>query len=234
MIVQASVISRFLECYATSASNLRGAKQRKKVQFTTAFGGARGGANSSISTSNHNLASVSKNSLKVVSYSISTSNHNFNFEAISIISLYLILFLHQTTTFLTLLRVTFCCILFYFYIKPQPTTVLKTYMGVVSYSISTSNHNTVMVIAKTSTVVSYSISTSNHNRVGFVYYNNWVVSYSISTSNHNLSNQLNDDAGVVSYSISTSNHNCAAQVAQGIRVVSYSISTSNHNMCQSR
>ena len=40
MIVQASVTSRFLECYATSAANLRGAKQRKKVRFTTAFGGA--------------------------------------------------------------------------------------------------------------------------------------------------------------------------------------------------
>ena len=43
MIVQASVILRFLEYYATSATNLRGAKQRKKVRFTTAFGGARGG-----------------------------------------------------------------------------------------------------------------------------------------------------------------------------------------------
>ena len=40
MIVQASVTSRFFECYATSVANLRGAKQRKKVRFTTAFGGA--------------------------------------------------------------------------------------------------------------------------------------------------------------------------------------------------
>ncbi len=39
------VTSIFLECYATSVANLRGAKQRKKVRFTTAFGGARGGAN---------------------------------------------------------------------------------------------------------------------------------------------------------------------------------------------
>ena len=45
MIVQASVTSRFLECYATSAANLRDAEQRKKVRFTTAFGGAEGGAN---------------------------------------------------------------------------------------------------------------------------------------------------------------------------------------------
>ena len=45
MIVQASVTSRFLDCHATSAANLCGAKQRKKVQFTTALGGAGGGAN---------------------------------------------------------------------------------------------------------------------------------------------------------------------------------------------
>ena len=32
-------------CHATSAANLCGAKQRKKVRFTTALGGAGGGAN---------------------------------------------------------------------------------------------------------------------------------------------------------------------------------------------
>ena len=45
MIVQASVALRFLECSATSVANLRGAKQRKKVQFATAFDGAGSGAN---------------------------------------------------------------------------------------------------------------------------------------------------------------------------------------------
>ena len=45
MIVQASVTSGFLDCDATSAANHRGAKQRKKVRFTTALGGAGGGAN---------------------------------------------------------------------------------------------------------------------------------------------------------------------------------------------
>ena len=44
MIVQASVTSRFLDCHATSAANHRVAKQRKKVRFTTALGGARDGA----------------------------------------------------------------------------------------------------------------------------------------------------------------------------------------------
>ena len=35
-------------------------------------------------------------------------------------------------------------------------------------------------------VVSYSISTSNHNLLAWVFKNQTVVSYSISTSNHNL------------------------------------------------
>ena len=55
----------------------------------------------------------------VVSYSISTSNHNWKKLTIWSLLLYLIPFLHQTTTddfwrFLLL-----CCILFHFYIKPQ-------------------------------------------------------------------------------------------------------------------
>ena len=55
----------------------------------------------------------------VVSYSISTSNHNYGAPPMPSIGLYLILFLHQTTT---LARETWQnqrCILFYFYIKPQ-------------------------------------------------------------------------------------------------------------------
>ena len=57
---------------------------------------------------------------------------------------------------------------------------------IVSYSISTSNHNFYIVEIILHLVVSYSISTSNHNRKAA--YNNLlaVVSYSISTSNHNL------------------------------------------------
>ena len=77
--------------------------------------------------------------------------------------LYLIPFLHQTTTingcfssatccilfhfyikpqpFAAVLNITICCILFHFYIKPQLLPSASATQMVVSYSISTSNHN---------------------------------------------------------------------------------------------
>ena len=102
---------------------------------------------------------------------------------------------------------------------------------VVSYSISTSNHNLRSIFCFAIIVVSYSISTSNHNSMlGFT---NCVivVSYSISTSNHNITHYLLHIIEVVSYSISTSNHNIGAKIFSLVFVVSYSISTSNHNLC---
>ena len=84
------------------------------------------------------------------------------------------------------LLLTLSCILFHFYIKPQPTFVSIYRHTVVSYSISTSNHNSVGDVVKIGTVVSYSISTSNHNNPYVSVRRRSVVSYSISTSNHNL------------------------------------------------
>ena len=55
--------------------------------------------------------------------------------------LYLIPFLHQTTTLLIKTFSVLSCILFHFYIKPQPTQWENNNPNVVSYSISTSNHN---------------------------------------------------------------------------------------------
>ena len=55
------------------------------------------------------------------------------------------------------------CILFHFYIKPQLKLQQQSQQFVVSYSISTSNHNKSVVNALLTAVVSYSISTSNHN-----------------------------------------------------------------------
>ena len=101
--------------------------------------------------------------------------------------------------------------------------------SVVSYSISTSNHNLVYFDKQGQKVVSYSISTSNHNIITTLGISRGVVSYSISTSNHNSSKLILTLSTVVSYSISTSNHN-APQLSDRCRfVVSYSISTSNHN-----
>ncbi len=55
----------------------------------------------------------------VVSYSISTSNHNLWAMYKTIIKLYLIPFLHQTTTSFHVIKTSVSCILFHFYIKPQ-------------------------------------------------------------------------------------------------------------------
>ena len=74
----------------------------------------------SISTSNHNLPQIKTLLEEVVSYSISTSNHNVNRNAATVATLYLIPFLHQTTTFRDVGGTDARCILFHFYIKPQP------------------------------------------------------------------------------------------------------------------
>ena len=123
--------------------------------------------------------------LQVVSYSCSTSNHNTSSYATTNYKLYLIRVLHQTTTndnrrqhsrrcilFVFYIKpqpvwnVCICrcrcilfvfyikpqqqnrinyvltsCILFVFYIKPQQTSSNPTFLLVVSYSCSTSNHN---------------------------------------------------------------------------------------------
>ena len=78
---------------------------------------------------------------QVVSYWISTSNHNYTHVDCSKFMLYLIEFLHQTTTFKFNYIFIFCCILLNFYIKPQLSSSITFSYFVVSYWISTSNHN---------------------------------------------------------------------------------------------
>ncbi len=74
----------------------------------------------SCSTSNHNLVVLRSVYAPVVSYSCSTSNHNSFCSRHYCSVLYLILVLHQTTTLACALARLSCCILFLFYIKPQP------------------------------------------------------------------------------------------------------------------
>ena len=74
----------------------------------------------SISTSNHNAVRKPTTKERVVSYSISTSNHNITMTFKPSLKLYLIPFLHQTTTNYHCIILPFGCILFHFYIKPQP------------------------------------------------------------------------------------------------------------------
>ena len=128
----------------------------------------------------------------VVSYWISTSNHNIEQSEYNGIALYLIEFLHQTTTGPYLFAADRRCILLNFYIKPQHVQtvdvercgciLLNFYIkpqlkpskdfdqAVVSYWISTSNHNLSRRSLPPSPVVSYWISTSNHNFIPIVSY----------------------------------------------------------------
>ncbi len=184
----------------------------------------------SISTSNHNCTRLSSLPPVVVSYSISTSNHNSNEIHITVKMLYLIPFLHQTTTSSRMKARGICCILFHFYIKPQQMwlTSMSSLSCILFHfyikpQLPHFAHNgkrscilfhfyikpqltcgcaflvTGCILfhfyikpqlarlgIEQGSVVSYSISTSNHNSLPLITFLPLVVSYSISTSNHNL------------------------------------------------
>ena len=78
----------------------------------------------SISSSNHNAFCCPYGSQDVVYHSISSSNHNLGKIRPSVLSLYIILFHHQTTTHGGGDGMGYGCISFYFIIKPQPPRVV--------------------------------------------------------------------------------------------------------------
>ena len=101
----------------------------------------------------------------------------------------------------------FSCFLLRFYIKPQHLSIDRACSNVVSYCVSTSNHNSYLPWERGVSVVSYCVSTSNHNDACRLSSPRHVVSYCVSTSNHNLWRWLKSWKTVVSYCVSTSNHN---------------------------
>ena len=74
---------------------------------------------SSVSTSNHNSFSNRCHLRLIVSSSVSTSNHNKHSAGFFLRLLFLLLFLHQTTTSAGLKPLREDCFFFCFYIKPQ-------------------------------------------------------------------------------------------------------------------
>ena len=99
----------------------------------------------------------------VVYLLIPTSNHNIGFILQKLIQSYIFWFLHQTTTLINLIRVSFGCISFDSYIKPQLFLVLRYCQTVVYLLIPTSNHNFLCSIHDKTGVVYLLIPTSNHN-----------------------------------------------------------------------
>ena len=116
-----------------------------------------------VPTSNHNPCFTRSSVDKVVYYHVPTSNHNVQGVFINPASLYIIMFLHQTTTAIhinlcldrlyiimflhqttTYPSLSFdysCCILSCSYIKPQLMLLTKLLTIVVYYHVPTSNHN---------------------------------------------------------------------------------------------
>ena len=116
-----------------------------------------------IPTSNHNWDYEHWKLIKVVYRTIPTSNHNsvtnfllrltlyivlFLHQTTTLccptklwLELYIVLFLHQTTTRLRTASTAWCCISYYSYIKPQQYPCLELSCFVVYRTIPTSNHN---------------------------------------------------------------------------------------------
>ena len=87
-----------------------------------------------IPTSNHNPAHHPSSSQTVVYHTIPTSNHNSLALGHSFGVLYIILFLHQTTTLSRMSLDRLRCISYYSYIKPQRIVAsIGTMQGCISY-----------------------------------------------------------------------------------------------------
>ena len=130
-------------------------------------------------------ASKVKVNSKVVYYHVPTSNHNNNGTRTNENGLYIIMFLHQTTTALAQYHATIGCILSCSYIKPQLRKLFRSIVRVVYYHVPTSNHNRPCPESNPRCVVYYHVPTSNHNWLAG---ENWVldvVYYHVPTSNHN-------------------------------------------------
>ena len=80
----------------------------------------------------------------VVYRTIPTSNHNFIISFQICAKLYIVLFLHQTTTSQRLAKLPLCCISYYSYIKPQLLSTSMMFCCVVYRTIPTSNHNYIL------------------------------------------------------------------------------------------
>ena len=188
----------------------------------------------------------------VVYHTIPTSNHN-NRRSESLLSvlyiilflhqtttlfqrkeylhpLYIILFLHQTTTVQPYYLHLCCCISYYSYIKPQLSyQLMDGFRGCISY-YSYIKPQPLCVRARFYLVVYHTIPTSNHNLFTNIANYEKVVYHTIPTSNHNCPFESHHSFKVVYHTIPTSNHNWLEGCWFCREVVYHTIPTSNHNL----
>ena len=225
-----------------------------------------------ISTSNHNDMNGDRNDCLLYLIEFLHQTTTLRGEMSAATALYLIEFLHQTTTRPARSAARWCCILlnFYikpqlgprvvvrqdrcillnFYIKPQPRSWMRFLMWVVSYWISTSNHNGNYPRYQFDSVVSYWISTSNHNSgcavfktrrlylIEFLHQTTtlfvdmlqvnrlYLIEFLHQTTTNGLRLLSQSGCILLNFYIKPKQTDCAFWRT---RVVSYWISTSNHN-----
>ena len=118
-----------------------------------------------VPTSNHNPLPIPPYRSKVVYYHVPTSNHNYLSCIAKIALLYIIMFLHQTTTCSGSWRSGTGCILSCSYIKPQRRNVVICHNQCCILSCSYIKPQQQELIPEARIVVYYHVPTSNHNRI---------------------------------------------------------------------
>ena len=123
---------------------------------------------SSCPTSNHNCRQSRPLclSLYIVLFLHQTTTRRW--QPNKAVRLYIVLFLHQTTTDLWTYGYMFRCISYYSYIKPQRCAIFILSKRVVYRTIPTSNHNWLLCPFSWNPVVYRTIPTSNHNARFFI------------------------------------------------------------------
>ena len=116
-----------------------------------------------VPTSNHNEPRLYRDPRQVVYHLVPTSNHNQSPPRKLVYLLFIILFLHQTTTRRFLRRTGWCCLSSCSYIKPQQQFPALLMILVVYHLVPTSNHNEDTEEDTEYRVVYHLVPTSNHN-----------------------------------------------------------------------
>ena len=117
-----------------------------------------------LSTSNHNWTGVKHTNISLYCILFLHQTTTLEVDGNPLLELYCILFLHQTTTSFTS-STRFCgCIASSFYIKPQLNRGRNISITVVLHPLSTSNHNSPYYADHMGLVVLHPLSTSNHNK----------------------------------------------------------------------
>ena len=158
-----------------------------------------------------------------------TSNHNSTTLETSATLLYIVRFLHQTTTTACSLPTISGCISSVSYIKPQPCAICASPGACCISSVSYIKPQLTMTIICRRLVVYRPFPTSNHNRTIIDYLTDNVVYRPFPTSNHNPVLTLIRSDFVVYRPFPTSNHNRFPISSIRNIVVYRPFPTSNHN-----